>query len=53
MVLGRGKLLQGESLRSHLQVENMALDRSKDGLSMVTMWRAECIEVETHGCINK
>lgn len=48
MVLGRGKLLQEESLRSNLQVENVALDSSKDDLSMVTVWRAE-----THECINR
>lgn len=53
MILGRRKLLQGENLRSHLQFENMALDSSKDGLSMVTMWRAECLEAETQGCISR
>lgn len=52
MASGRGKILKGERPRSNLQVENLVLESSKAISSMVTVWKAECVGAEAHGCVS-
>lgn len=53
IVLEWGKSLQGERLRSKLQVENVAVSSSKDASLMLTVWRTEYIGAGTSVYINR
>lgn len=44
-----GRILEGEGLRSDLQVGGLALDSGKAGSSIVTVWKAEYVGAENYG----
>lgn len=49
MVPGRRETLEGERLRSNLQVGTLTLDSSKDSSLPVILWKAEYAGAETMG----
>lgn len=50
MVSRSGDILEGEKLSYKLQVENLTLDSCKDSSSTATIWKAEHVSAEAHGC---